>query len=471
MEELDVEAQQRFALQRLEEADCIESRVFANRCRALVDLATATGWTGQSSDQDQFLAGEVAATSTVTLGTATADLHQAQHLLGSLPRTWQALVDGWLRVGPALVIMKETLLLDAALCGRVEQEVLPDAEGRTAASMQRLVRRVIARLRDAAEAEKSRQDAFARREVTTQPQPDGMATVWAEMTAEDAHHFMAALCQLGARAAGGDDKRTARQREADVLAALPQLALSALLSGEDASGPEGDVAAQFRAALAAAGFRLGGRVRPIQAIILVPGPTATGESQAPAELVGYGPITAGHAQTLLADAELRRAVLDPLTGRITALDEQVRRPAPGQEATELRRLLQEPLPDPPSAEPRHDPSPHLSRLVQLRDLTCIGPGTSRSSDRSDLEHLIPWPHGPTGVDNLAPVSRFWHRAKQAGWRYRRSQDGTTTWTSRLGRRYRVPADRWRAHEWLPAAVSGPIKTSEVQDVRPGAAAA
>lgn len=232
-----------------------------------------------------------------------------------------------------------------------------------------------------------------------------------------------------------------------MLAALPQLALSGLLAGEGAAGADGDVAAQFRAALATAGFRLGGRVRPIQAIILVPGPTATGEGQAPAELVGYGTVTAEHARTLLAGAELRRAVVDPDTGRINALDEQVRRPARGQEKAELHRLLQEPLPEPPPEEPQHDPSPHLSRLIRLRDLTCIGPGTSRSSDRSDLEHLIPWPHGPTSAENLAPVSRFWHRAKQAGWGYRRSRDGTTTWTSRLGRRYRVPADSWRPTEW------------------------
>lgn len=100
MEDLDVGAQQRFALQRLEAADCIESRVIANRCRALVGLAAATGWTGQSSDEDQFLAGEVAGTSTVSLGTATADLYRAQHLLGSLPRTWRrwsTANSGWAR--------------------------------------------------------------------------------------------------------------------------------------------------------------------------------------------------------------------------------------------------------------------------------------------------------------------------------------------------------------------------------------
>lgn len=97
--------------------------------------------------------------------------------------------------------MKETMLLDPALCGRVEREVLADAEGRTAASTQRFVRRVIARLRDAAQAEKSRRDALAARQVTTRPQPDGMATVWADMTAEDAQRFMAGAAS--ARGSGG----------------------------------------------------------------------------------------------------------------------------------------------------------------------------------------------------------------------------------------------------------------------------
>jgi hypothetical protein len=80
--------------------------------------------------------------------------------------------------------------------------------------------------------------------------------------------------------------------------------------------------------------------------------------------------------------------------------------------------------------------------VVLRDLTCIGPGGGRVSTRTDREHRIAWPQGHTSPENLAPVSRYWHRAKQAGWNYTRSRDGTTTWTSPLGRSYRVPPDRW-----------------------------
>ena len=48
---------------------------------------------------------------------------------------------------------------------------------------------------------------------------------------------------------------------------------------------------------------------------------------------------------------------------------------------------------------------------------------------------MPWPHGPTDVDNLHPVGRRWHNHKTSKrWTVHRSRDGTITW-------------RHRRHDW------------------------
>jgi hypothetical protein len=99
------------------------------------------------------------------------------------------------------------------------------------------------------------------------------------------------------------------------------------------------------------------------------------------------------------------------------------------------------LPLPPVAEPQYRPSRRLARLVQARDLHCVGVGCSVPSRQCDLEHCLPWPHGPTSAQNLSPVSRHCHHAKQAGWRYERHPDGSTTWYAPYSRRrYTVQPD-------------------------------
>lgn len=380
----------------------------------------------------------MAGTSSVGLATATSWLHRSNHLVHALPRTFEALDDGWLRVPHALVLCEETLLLTPALCAAVETATLDEADGRTPGGFRRYVRRIILRLQDAEAVEKRRQEAFAARRVSTRSQPDGMATVWADMTAQDEQRFSAALRQLADLAGTPGDDRTAEQRQADVLALLPELVLSAYRSSDDASG---GLRENLLQALASHGFPTSSRTRPVQVVVLVPAATALGRSDAPAELVGYGPISAGHARSLLVNAELRKAVVDE-HGRIVAVEDRVERPVPGRRLDTVREMAARPTPQQHQPEPQHDPSPALSRLVRLRDLTCVGPGSDRSSERCDREHRIPWPRGTTSAANLAPVSRYWHRAKQAGWVYIRSRDGTTTWISPLGRTYLIPADRW-----------------------------
>ncbi len=65
--------------------------------------------------------------------------------------------------------------------------------------------------------------------------------------------------------------------------------------------------------------------RPVQAHISVPVETLLGLSNEPGYLAGYGWIDAPASRQLLLDAELRRALVHPNTGRLLDLDSTVRR--------------------------------------------------------------------------------------------------------------------------------------------------
>jgi len=75
------------------------------------------------------------------------------------------------------------------------------------------------------------------------------------------------------------------------------------------------------------------------------------------------------------------------------------------------------------------PSEALGRLVDLRDVTSTFPGGSTPARRTDRDHRLPYPLGPTAEWNLQNLGRRWHRAKHAGWRTRLLRDGAVEWTA------------------------------------------
>jgi hypothetical protein len=57
-------------------------------------------------------------------------------------------------------------------------------------------------------------------------------------------------------------------------------------------------------------------------------------------------------------------------------------------------------------EPHYRPSPKLADFVRCRDLTCRWPGCDKPADVCDLDHTVPYPHGPTHASNLKCLCRF-----------------------------------------------------------------
>ena len=84
------------------------------------------------------------------------------------------------------------------------------------------------------------------------------------------------------------------------------------------------------------------------------------------------------------------------------------------------------------------PPAALATFVSARDRVCQF--CNQPAYRCDLDHRIPWATGgTTSAANLGPLCRRHHRAKDRGaWQLDRQPDGTITWTSPTGKRYRRP---------------------------------
>ena len=101
------------------------------------------------------------------------------------------------------------------------------------------------------------------------------------------------------------------------------------------------------------------------------------------------------------------------------------------------------------AEPRYQPSAGLAEFVRMRDLFCRAPGCDVPADRCDIDHTIPYPHGPTHASNLKCLCRKNHLMKTfGGWHDIQLPDGTVIWTSPTGRNYTTkPGSRLFFQTW------------------------
>jgi hypothetical protein len=77
--------------------------------------------------------------------------------------------------------------------------------------------------------------------------------------------------------------------------------------------------------------------------------------------------------------------------------------------------------------------------IAARDATCTAPGCGQPATRSQLDHITPYPHGPSDTTNTHTLCKRDHDTKTAGdititehhadgschWRTRHGQTGTT----------------------------------------------
>jgi hypothetical protein len=224
------------------------------------------------------------------------------------------------------------------------------------------------------------------RRFSVLPLADGMAHVGADLPAAQALAIRAALRRAARahRRSHQRDGRTVDQLRADLFAAR-------LLAGPAAARDPEQAAVH----------------------VTVDWTVLAALTDQPAELAGYGPISAEQARAIAGqDATWRRLLTDPATGAV--LDVGTTTYAP------------------PAA---------LARHVRARDQHCVFPGCphpARAMHVTDLDHTIPFPAGPTADHNLGALCRHHHRLKQhPATVLTQLRPGHFTWTLPTGRRHTV----------------------------------
>ncbi|WP_275571631.1 HNH endonuclease signature motif containing protein [Mycolicibacterium vanbaalenii] len=98
----------------------------------------------------------------------------------------------------------------------------------------------------------------------------------------------------------------------------------------------------------------------------------------------------------------------------------------------------------PDPEPHYRPSAKLAAFVRARDLFCRYPGCDVPAERCDIDHVVPYPYGPTHPSNLNCKCRTHHLGKTfaEGWQEQQFPDGTVLWTTPAGQRCTTVPGSW-----------------------------
>jgi hypothetical protein len=442
----------------------------------------------------EHVSDEVAMALTLTSWAADRLVDRAQ-ALARLPRTMAALVAGDIDVPKALVILGELSGLGDVHASRVEAAVIGRAAGWTTGELRRAVRhQSIAADPAAAHRRKEKAEKHAR--VERWAEDAGTAALAgrdlppAGVLAADAH-LTAWAKRLKAAGLGGNLDQLRAQVYLALLNGQPPDTLLFPACGPPggnagssegtsarspaAPNPPGPASGEPRAsrpgrAAGPASLPLRGSVN-----LVLPLSTWLGWSTSPGEVAGFGPLDAADSRALA--AALAR---DPATnwcvtvtghnGRAVA--HGCAKTAPGQPPAGTEGPCEGPRPPPQPPPPKvrawlasvgmdwletgdcshrrespgYRPSPALTHLVQVRQVTCTAPGCRRPATTCDFEHTIPYHQGGRSCEcNGGPCCRRHHRAKQAaGWQLAQPCPGTFVWTTPHGRSYQTGPEPYPA---------------------------
>ncbi|MCQ1945317.1 HNH endonuclease signature motif containing protein [Arthrobacter sp. zg-Y1116] len=359
-------------------------------------------------------AAECAAILNVPQVTGQRLLSEAGQLCGTHTATLTGLEEGRFSYQHAQVVLEQCQNVPAEKLPGFEADLLKAAEGQTRAQFSAKARRLREKMFPET-VSKRHLTAFEQRKVTLDREEDGMSCLSAHLRAAEAQQIYTALSAAARGEQAGGDSRTMDQLRADILAQL-------LMGGTGSTG-NGGVGGAVGESGTGGGATTGARgtgndgAGPDEAIIpraeimvLISAETLFGADEQPAELHGYGPISAEEARRLARNAAGWTGLAqNPHTGEILGVGRRRKVPA------------------------------GLRRWLRARDGTCRFPGCRVSTANADIDHTIDWAHGgPTDHGNLEHLCRRHHRFKTLGfWKACQPTPGVIEWTSPTGRIYRT----------------------------------
>ena len=382
-----------------------------------------------SNARPGFDADEVAFALAWTQSAARSQLEFGRYLIRVLPEVFAALGRGAIDVRRAWVFADVLAVVDDSMAASLAGSVLPVAGELTTSQLRDRLRRAV--LKADPDAATRTAKAVADRRVACQADRDGTASLVAVRL--PAARATAAFERVDAYARGR--KRDGDGRNMDQLRADTFLDL---LEG---------------VGIGSSPVHRAGVVE-----LTVPWTTATGATNDPGMLAGYGPVDADTARDVIANDIARlvtisrhgertrwRHTLSDDSGRLLSTTarpkiEHARRP-PGRAFDGPADVRSCPAPAP--VAPAQDdlaqraPGAELARWITTRDRTCRAPGCRVPARAADIDHTIDHADGGlTSHDNLAIVCRHHHRLKhEGGWRVIQPEPGTLIWTSPRGRKY------------------------------------
>lgn len=392
-------------------------------------------------------------------------VRHGQAFEGALAWTGDALARGELDATKARIVADALEDVPVPVALAVQDQVLDGAARRTPTQLARDVARALAEVDPEAAAERYASARRGRRVDAPRVLPNGMAGVWAVLPATSAVRLDSALGSLARSARNAGDPRTLDQLRADLLVDLTvgtvegsvaAVALASLDPAGPGTGPRAEEPCGAPEATAHSGrdgrsgvtrvATHGGPTGPsarhpaprTEVRVTVALSTLLGLDDAPADLDGYGPITAEAARALARDGTWRRIVTDPLSGAVLDV-----------------------------GRTRYRPPADLDEHVRVRDRSCARPGCAAAADSCDLDHTEEYhrAHGTTSDGNLAPLCRRDHVVKtDGGFRLVQVEPGVVEWTTPTGHRYRVRPGLDKPYEPLPRA-AGASGVSAARPVR------
>jgi hypothetical protein len=276
-------------------ASARQAILLAEFARRRPDLEPPPGRSDVPARHSGYAPDEVALALRLSRSSAANRLTMAQVLGADLPATLDAWEQGSIDSAKARAIAEASYRLPPQRRAALEARVLPRAGEQTLARLRAALARAVLAL-DPDGAHARYQHCYQQRRVVVTPEEDGMAGLWALLSAPDATAVHRRLGDL-ARDLGADDPRGMDARRADLLVDL--------LTGRRSAAAQLDDPAP-------AGTRRPHTSRPGKPLISVITPITMllGLDEQPAELVGYGPIPAPLARQIAAEGTWRRLLTE-----------------------------------------------------------------------------------------------------------------------------------------------------------------
>ncbi len=331
-------------------------------------------------------------------------LNDSTSLIEDFPATLAALTRGELDYQRVRTILTQAEGIPARTLPQYESAVLERAANQNNPQLAARARRLRETLHPEAfitRKTKAAQD----RSLNFRSAQDGMAYLEAFLPAETALAAYNTITEAAKKAQGPNEPRTLTQLRADLTAEYLLGTLCRHTANDDTSG-DGNCGPGWKGH-GKASKRQAPKIKA-QIMIMIPLFSLLGITNEAAELGGYGPIPIETALDLAKNQPAwYRMLTDPVTNIIAKQD---------------RNLYKIPQ--------------RTRQWLQTRDGTCRFPGCTRQARFTEIDHTIPWPQGPSEIENLACLCKRHHKLKhKTGWRVTQVGCGVLIWQSPSGRTY------------------------------------